>query len=318
VLSTLPFGSLVASDPAGHVFVAGSFSQPLDLGSVVLQPTGNVDVFVAELDASGKVMTARALGLCGDGITSLAADAQGRIAVSGRAMGTVVLAADGSVQFTLIPVGSLAFDSKGDLIIAGELITAVDLGTGTVDGVQPKAGDGFVRSVDPSGNAVFDKLLPGSGVQVNGVAVDRQDAIAITGFTIGDIDLFGDVFKAQSAQEAGRVTGSFIAKLTTSGDVVFKDGVAGGSESNAVTFDAQGDVSYAGATTGNAGFDRITSVHTLDSSGADLSFATMFPATGYGRGTAIAADACGSLYVAVNGVASFPSTVQLYVVKLAD
>ena len=45
----------------------------------------------------------------------------------------------------------------------------------------------------------------------------------------------------------------------------------------------------------------------------------MFPASGYGRGMSITADACGSVYVTVNAL-DLPtpgSTLRAYVVKIA-
>lgn len=318
ILFKKPFGSVVATDKAGHAFIAGSFTSSLDLGGgVVLEPQGNVDVFVAELDSAGNVIFARALGLCGDSVLSIAVDATGRIAVSGSAMGTVVLSATGDVVFSVAAVGSLAFDSKGDLVIAGNLITATDLGTGMVDGVQPAAGDGFVLEVDASGNTVFARLVDGGSVHVKGVAVDSKDSVVFTGFTDNTVDLFGDKFTVHTTPEGLRFGGGFIAKLDTTGAVVWKDGV-GLTEQNAIAVDASDNVIFAGADTGNAGFNRINDVVKLDSTGADVSASDMFTATGYGRGESVAADACGSIYVTTNTVATFsPRITDLYVVKLA-
>src|SRR5438874_2410704 len=70
----------------------------IDLGAGAMTPMGNIDVFVAKLSASGKLIFAKQLGLCGDGVQSLAVDRTGRIAISGTVMGTVVLDAQGELE----------------------------------------------------------------------------------------------------------------------------------------------------------------------------------------------------------------------------
>src|SRR6185503_4176007 len=110
------FGSVVATDRDGNAYIAGAFTAPLDVGLGVMEPEGNVDVFVAKLDAHGDVVFARPLRLCGDGVQSIAVDRTGRIAVSGREMGTAVLAPSGELELVLALSGQVGFSSHGDLI----------------------------------------------------------------------------------------------------------------------------------------------------------------------------------------------------------
>src|SRR5262245_58716063 len=64
ILFSFPFGSVVATDSLGNTLVAGGFTQPIDFGNgTVLVPSGNIDTFVAKIDARGKDIFARALGL---------------------------------------------------------------------------------------------------------------------------------------------------------------------------------------------------------------------------------------------------------------
>jgi hypothetical protein len=162
-----------------------------------MKPEGNIDVFVAKLDASGHAVFAHPLRLCGDGIISIAVDPTGRIAVSGSAMGTAVLSPGGEIQFVLAPSGDVAFNSHGDLVIVGSFTTTIDLGDGpiTIEGNR----EGFAIAVDTSGHRLWSHLLAGSGVHANGVAIDSHDNIVITGFYEGAIDLFGDEFRAISS-----------------------------------------------------------------------------------------------------------------------
>jgi hypothetical protein len=318
VLFTRPFGTVVAADRAGNAYIAGSFTAPLDVGLGAMQPAGNIDVFVAKLDADGHVVFARPLRLCGDGVQSIAVDATGRIAVSGTAMGTAVLAPSGDLQFVLALSGDVAFDSHGDLVVAGSFTTTVDLGDGPISAGAGNR-EGFVIEVDRTGARLWSHLLAGSGVHTNGVAVDSKDSVVITGFYEGSIDLFGDRFNAISSSDSGRVTGAYLAKLDASGQVLWKIGRAPGSEANDVATDPSDRVVMTGASTGNAGFSRITEVTQFDAAGGGLRLFEMFPASGYGRGMAVAADACGSIYTSVNALdlPSPGSALRAYVVKVS-
>ncbi|TMQ03757.1 MAG: hypothetical protein E6J90_52880 [Deltaproteobacteria bacterium] len=173
--------------------------------------------------------------------------------------------------------------------------------------------------VDHSGARLFSHVLAGTAVHTNGVAVDSKDNIVITGFYESSINLFGETFRAITAGESGRISGAYLVKLDARGQVVFKIGSAPGSEANDVAVDASDHVLVTGASTGNAGFSRITEVTEFDAAGAGLRLFEMFPASGYGRGMAIAADACGSIFTSVNALdqASPGSALRAYVIKMA-
>jgi catechol 2,3-dioxygenase-like lactoylglutathione lyase family enzyme len=315
---SLPYGSVVATDRAGNTYIAGSFTAPIDLGLGVIEPQGNIDVFVVELDAAGKVVFARGLGLCGDGVQSIAVDAAGRLAVSGTAMGTAVLAPDGKLEFDLAPSGDVAFDSHGDLVIAGTFTTSVDLGDGPVS-VGNAGSEAFVIEVDHTGQRIWSYLLTGGGVHATSVAVDASDAVVLAGYYERSIVLFGDEFHAIFAGESGRVTGAYLAKLDPRGNVIWKRGMATGVEANGVAVDAAGNVITTGALTGDTGFFRIVAVGKLDAVGAPIASDAMFPASGDGRGFAVATDACGSIYTTAVALDTPDpgSPSRAYVVKLA-
>src|SRR6185295_2474 len=154
VLFTRPFGSVVATDRNGNAYIAGSFTQPIDLGLGVMTPEGNIDAFVAKLNIRGEIEFARPLRLCGDGVQSIAVDATGRLAVSGTAMGTALLSPEGEVQAVIAVAGDVAFNSHGDLIIAGTFTTTIDLGDGPI--TPGAAGsEGFVATFDSTGQRLW-------------------------------------------------------------------------------------------------------------------------------------------------------------------
>jgi len=160
------FGSVLAVDALGNAYVAGSFTSPIDLGMGTMVPNGNIDVFVAKLSPSGKLIFAEQLGLCGDGVESIAVDRHGNIAVSGTAMGTAILDARGNLKVTLAFSGKLAFDSKGDLFVAGSFADSIDFGGGHV---LRNGGDvdGFLVKLDPLGNHLFSMVFGDAQLPVN-------------------------------------------------------------------------------------------------------------------------------------------------------
>jgi hypothetical protein len=300
ILTSFPFGSVVATDRLGNTLVAGGFTQPIDFGNgVLLNPSGNIDTFIAKIDANGKVVFARALGLCGDGVTSLAVANDLRIAVSGTALGTVVLSAGGDVEFTLAVSGDVAFDSEGFLAIAGN--------TGV---------DGFVMLVDRAGTTIYSHALTGAD-SVKSIAVDRDDNIVFVGWTTGTADILGVTIVARSATEAGRVTGAFVAKLDAMGNLVFVIPLA--TEATGVAVDAFGNIAVNGASTGNTGFDRLTSLMLFTPTGVVRQHFFEFVASGDGRGKGVAADACGSIYATFDALdtPSPASPLRAYVVKVS-
>jgi hypothetical protein len=301
VTAGLGFGDFVAVDAQGNLFVAGAFSSRIDFGNnIVLNPMGNVDVFIAKLDAKGKVVFAKALDLCGDGISAMVVAKDGRIAISGSAMGTVVLDANGEEVFSVAAFGKIAFDSKGDLVVAG-----------SVDG-----GGMFVAMFDATGKAAFDQTIAGGDVFVGAVAIDANDHIAIVGYTTGTIDLFGTQIVAQSGQDVGRTSGAFLLVVDDACNAVMAKDLSM-VEANGVAFDANGNIFVVGANTSGNTFDRLINVTEIDVRGQVNVLASV--AHDNGRALALAIDACGSLFVALthqvpnDGV----NPLQLQLIKVA-
>jgi hypothetical protein len=231
-------------------------------------------------------------------------------------MGTAVLAPNGDLEFVLALSGDVAFNSRGGLIVGGSFRTTIDLGDGPISaGTSSK---GFVILVDRAGQRIWSDLLDGVGVLVNGVAVDSHDDVVLDGYYTGSIDLFGDVFQAMYSGESGRISGAFIAVLDVSGEVVWKQGRASGSEANGVATDARDNAIMTGASTGNAGFNRITQVTRFDTTGRSSGLIFMFPVSGYGRAMSVATDACGSVYTTVNALdlPSQTAPLRVHVVKV--
>jgi hypothetical protein len=301
VLTTLPIGSLVATDAAGNKYIAGSLTASIDLGhGIVLTPPDNIDTFIIKINSDGHIVLAKVLDLCGDGLISLAVAADGRIAVSGTAFGTAVLSPDADIKNLFPEVGQLAFDSTGDLLVAGS---------------RTPTAFAFLERRDPAGTLVFHTSFEGQGTQFTGIAIDAHDNIVFVGFTTAFVDIFGVDITAQFAPESGRVTGAFVAKVTPSFDrlLVLDLGIV---EANAVALDNLGRIFVGGAVTVNTGIFRAPVIIIVDASGKTTTFD--FGSEG-GRVLALAVDSCGSVLAGlVRQQSPDPSTpIEAVVQKLA-
>lgn len=277
-LRSLPVGTLVATDDANDLFVAGPFTQPIDLGGGPIIPQGSIDVFLAKFDMTGKLVFAKELGLCGDDVESLAVARDGRIALSGSAMGTVALSATGGPLFQLAVSGFIAFDSKGNLAIASS------------SSPVPPTSELTVTEVDVAGSTLFEQMFEGTGAAFTAIAIDSRDDVVVVGSTTGSVTFYGVTVTARYAGESGRFTGAFFVNI---GNEAVTD--LGMVEANAVAIDATGNSFVAGAFTGNTAFFRIVAIAMLDPHQV-LSFVDL-PEEMYGRAVAIAIDSCGSLIV---------------------
>lgn len=313
-----PFGSVIAADDSGNVWIAGAFDQPLDIGLGVMEPCGESDVFVARLDMEGQVTFARALGLPGEGLHGIAVDPDGRIAVSGSALGTVVMSSTGEVELERPYSGAIAFDQAGNLVIAGSFET-IDLGDGPVTAIAPGT-DVFVIALAPSGCRLFSHIMAGNGGRsvATAVAIGPDGEIVLVGYTTRSLDLLGTIVTAIEAGENGRVTGAFAAKIDAAGAPIWVLDL-GIVEANDVAVDATGRVIVNGALTGGAGFLRRVAIQAFDARGNRLTSLEEYLASGYGRGLGVDVDVCGSVYAASIALdtPSRNSPLRSYVTKLA-
>ncbi len=331
-----PHGAVATLDAAGNAYLAGGFTAPIDLGTGTMMPMGNIDAYVVKLDASGRVVFATQLGLCGDEITSIAVDPSGRIAVSGAALGTVILDAAGKIERQLDFPGNLAFDSHGDLVIGGAFSGTLDLGGGHVLTTAGADSDGFLAKLDPQGNVVFstqygDAALPldvngwGGTVTVGtprdqavlGVATGPDDAIALIGAYRYEMSLAGQTLRTGPSFPSGQEAGTFLAKLDASGTPIFqREGATINAElpfgggvidtpfgvtakgGTSVAMNALGNVIVSGNIIGDAqGPYAFPQLDELDGvTGHDL-FSRGDGSGVSGYGLGVAADACGNILV---------------------
>ncbi len=246
VSALLAAGSLVATDAAGDIFVAGSFTSTIDLGAGAMVPEGNIDIFVAKLDAQGRILFVKQLGLCGDGLTSMAIARDGRIAISGSAIGTVILSPSGELQLTVAASGHIAFDSHGNLVIAETLQAGI-----------------VIEKLDAAGNVLFSASSSAT-VQLTGIAIGASDTIAIAGTTFQTAELFGTTITVHfNFDGPGRVDGGFVIELDGSCAVTRVVALTL-VQTAGLAFDAAGHVFVVGASAGSSGLERFLGVNGID------------------------------------------------------
>ena len=312
-----PLGTVLAVDAHGNAFVAGSFTSQIVLcDGHVLTPNGSSDVFVVKLSPHGRVLGAFQLGLCGDDVESIAVANDGRIAVSGATMGTVVVDASGQQLFMLAYGGQVAFDSNGNLFVGGSFTGSLDLGGGQVLTAGSATDiDGFVAEVDQGGALVRsfqfgDAPLPLTvgGVVISSprpqvvasIAINAHDELAIFGTFSAEASIFGSTLTEPPTRPTGpNVIGTFVSKLDAGGNLVFTqqlDPLFPFNPAGSVAIDADGNVIVSTNSTSEAfapfAVPRLFKL--AASTGVPIFTYASGSALGYGLGVAV--DACGDIH----------------------
>jgi len=258
----------VAIDATGNVVVVGWFSDLLDVAGTQIKATGADDAFVVDLDPTGKLRWAKALGGENTDIAwSVDTDAQGGVVVVGEKRGAAdfgggELEAKGSADIFVVALdaagnhvwshayGDLAedngravvIDSRGDIILAVEMGMALDFGGGKP---LPHKGKGDVALVklDHAGNHVWSTSFGNTFDDiVLGLAVDGADNIIVSGS-------FEDKLKiGRDKLEAGERADAYVAKFDPEGEPLWARSYGARSEDMAsgVAADRYGNIAVTG------------------------------------------------------------------------
>jgi len=302
--ASLDYGSSIATDASGNVYVAGYFEGTTDLdpGSDVLDATsaGGTDIFVEKLDGSGDLLWARSMGgVSIDQGLSVAVDNTGNVYTTGYFEGTADLD-PGSGVFELISSGgadvfvqkldasgnflwarsmggpsddlgnSVSVDALGNVYSTGYFGGTADFDPGTSVSSLTSAGltDVFVQKLDASGNLLWARSMGGSSNDIgNSIGVDASGNVYTAGYFEGttDLDPGTDVFDATSAG----LTDLFIQKMDASGNFLWARSIGGAGSENcySIRVDATGNVYATGHFEGTVDFDPGTVVSNLTSAG---------------------------------------------------
>jgi len=169
----------------------------------------------------------------------------------------------------------VAFDSQGDLLVTG--MTGIgDLATEGVYQEEHAGGssDSFLAKFKTNGTLVYLTFLGGSSAEwANDLAIDSEDNVVITGYTISD-----DFPTMNSYQdERNEYFEMFITKFNSDGQSVVFSTYMGGSSSdfgNAITTDPQDRIIITGQTD-SADFPTTLPYHTTESMHENVSLVVL-------------------------------------------
>lgn len=190
----------VAVDGDNNIYAAGNFAGATDFdpgaGEVELTPAGMTDVFVCKFGGDGGLVWAKQFGgTANDFMHGLAVDADGNVYTTGDFSGTADFdPGAGTLNFT--PLGSV---------------------------------EAFISKLDTNGNLVWARQFEATDkVQGNGIAVDKNQGVYITGSFSESADF--DPGISDSVLTAVAQTDAFAAKLDASGDYVWAQRFGGDAD----------------------------------------------------------------------------------------
>lgn len=268
-----------AVDAAGNTFITGRFSGTGTFGTYKLTATGNNDLFVARVDATGKVSWAiSGGGTSGDTGRGIAVGPSGNCYVTGHFYNTgnfggkVLTSAGGDDALVASIKGStgaynwvvsaggtgedeaqdIAVDSSGNSYVVGTY-----RGTIVLDKSYPSAGwqDVFVAKFDNKGKLVWGGSGGGTGSDWgNSITVNNLGESFIAGYFEGSA-----TFGYKTLTSGGGNDG-FVAKIKSTGDFQYAIPISGtGTNSaSAIVTDASGNFYVAGSFSNPATFGGKT------------------------------------------------------------
>ncbi|MDP2384891.1 MAG: SBBP repeat-containing protein [Bacteroidota bacterium] len=287
--------NVIKVDASGNVFLAGSFSDPVDFdpgaGTLILDSPSGFDIFVSKWDTDGNFIWVKQMGGVGNqtGI-DMTMDTTGNIYTTGYFAGTpdfdpgastytlsaigtndvyvskldvngdfVWVKSIGSASTSNLNSNSIELDASGNVYTSGYFNGTLDFDPGatTYTLTSFSSVDIFVSKLDASGNFIWAKQIGGSGTDTpTSMVTDTVGNIYLTGANTGTID-----FDPSAATYTLSPIGTydiFVSKLDSSGNFVFAKTFGGGTgypESGDITLDATGNIYTTGYIDGTVDFD---------------------------------------------------------------
>jgi hypothetical protein len=188
----------VAIDSNNNVYITGSTDGSLDGTNA-----GSRDAFLAKYDSTGSIIWTRQLGsTTEDRANSVAIDSNNNVYITGYTRGSLDGTNAGSNDAFLVKYDStgikvwtrqlgstvsdiacsVAIDSNNNVYITGYTF-------GSLDGTNAGSADAFLAMYDSTGNKVWTRQLGLTGEDITqGVAIDSNNNVYITGYTAGSLD----------------------------------------------------------------------------------------------------------------------------------
>lgn len=324
-------GNYITTDPAGNIYLAGSFQTTITIGTTSFTASGT-DSFLAKLDAQGNVLWARQLGGASvQNVSALATDASGNVFVGGGftttlVLGTTTLSLPGSAGYLakynaqgqdqwarVISTGpatsavtAIHADAAGALRLVGAYFQSVTVGTVALANGSSRlsAANTFVAGCSPAGVVQWASAITSpEDIYGTDATLDGAGNLIITGSLTGTAR-FGPLFVRGLNPDAGSV---YVAKYNAQGTVQWvrqagRTAFAGDAAGRAVAADAAGNVYVSGNSAGPAQFGALSHpdpqmfVAKMDPQG-NFVWVVGDPVADYADGADLALHPNGSIYV---------------------
>ncbi|TNF49632.1 MAG: T9SS type A sorting domain-containing protein [Bacteroidetes bacterium] len=274
----------IEQDNSGNIVIVGRFFGTTDfdpgVGTFNLITSGDADIFILKLNASGDFIWAKSIG--GTGFDEARA---------------------------------IAIDAVGDIYITGMYCLTVDFdpGSGVANLVSQGQGDAFVFKLNSIGNLLWAKSMGGNDVNDefndygNGIKVDGSGNVFVCG-AYGSTADFDPGIGLAILNCDGFIDG-YVQKLNSNGDHVWVQKISGTSsdEAKSITIDSFGNVVVTGYFVGGAYFDtelipgfnnggQDVFVAKFDGSNANLVWARKMGGSGQDIGFSVDTDNQGNIY----------------------
>lgn len=276
---TTGFGHLtgIDIDPVGNVYLLGSFTDSLTIGTYTFYSPGQPSLFIAKYTSEGSLIWAKNAGT-GEAIeaNSIKSDGSGNLWVYGgfenalemggqnypansnrdfflaklNSSGSVTELIHGSSSLSILE-GALTIDAQGKILISGLFIGSIGFGSNQL--VSMTGLSLFVAKYDPG---TFEWLWAkmGSGISIpfskNQLKTDNNNNVYITGMFAGETM---NLSTLSVSKNLGAQAESFIAKLNSAGSPVWlrKTGTMHGYTFNQdIALDGDGNIYIEGAIEG--------------------------------------------------------------------
>jgi uncharacterized protein (AIM24 family) len=326
------YGTGVAIDGAGNVFVTGYYMGGIDLGTGWLTGYGAYGVtFVVKYAADGTALWSKGFPSSGDGSgQGIAVDSNGNVLVGGYFGGVIdfgggsisslsassaflvkLSGANGAHQWSKAfgDIGGgqnatygVAVDGSDNVFITGKFLGNANFGGGTV---SSSGFDVFVAKFGSTGGHQWSKRFGGSAVDYGyAIAVAPNNDCVIGGSFRGTIDFGGGAMSDLSSYDDG-----FVVRLSSAGSFVWQKQIAGSAGAidsvRGVAVDSRDNVLVTGGISGAYDFgggsvaanynDVFIAKYT---SGGGYVWAKTFGDYSMDQGNAVTADSNGNVFVA--------------------